>query len=108
MKNDDELIMQPLRDMQYPREVDVSDHVMAIVRQMPTPRRQTAWLRWGRYAAAAAALVIGISVVATIFQNRNYNEPQICDMMASVYDSEYDFSDEYVSVDFDFFDYFAQ
>lgn len=80
--------MQQLQSLRYPGTVDVTDTVMAKVRTMPllTPyqlRRQ----RFQRVATAVAACaVLAVAINITLLFTHNYNEAQISDVIASVYD----------------------
>ncbi|MBR1792493.1 MAG: hypothetical protein IJ764_02500 [Bacteroidales bacterium] len=84
MKYDDDIMMQQLRQMQYPHAVNLVEGVMSQVRlSLPRP---SVWHRWGRYVAAVAAcVVVALSINVLIFFTKDYNEPQLTSMLASVY-----------------------
>lgn len=85
--------MQQLQSLSYPGTIDVTDTVMAKVRTMPllTPyqlRRQ----RFQRLVTAVAACaVFAVALNVTILFTRSYNEAQISDVIASVYNYNADY-----------------
>lgn len=86
--------MQQLHDLRYTRPIDVTDAVMERVRTMPllTPyslRRQQ-MQRWATAVAACAVFAVALNI--TILFTRTYNEAQISDVMASVYDYQEDYT----------------
>ena len=87
--------MQQLQSLRYPGTIDVTDAVMAKVRTMPllTPyqlRRQ----RFQRVVTAVAACaVFAVALNVTILFTRSYNEAQISDVIASVYNYNADYED---------------
>ena len=89
---DDEL-MQLMRSMQYTEDIDVTAAVMEQVRKRPflapqTQRRQ----RFQRFSTAVAACaVLAVALNVTILFTRNYNEAQIGDVIASVYNYHADY-----------------
>lgn len=81
--------LDELKRLNYPREVDVVEPVMAEVRKRPylMPRRRHVWVRRLTLSAAAVAAVAIFAVPALI--NRSYDEDGIGEMIASVQDYSY-------------------
>lgn len=105
MKYDDKTILQQIRMMEYPGKADIVDAVMDKVRRQASGKKpRTIMLR--RYSIAAAACVAVALVVSTlIYQTKDYNDPQICDMFASAYGShQYDIA-SFDDSDLAYFDY---
>lgn len=108
MKYDDDLLLRQLRQMQYPGTVDVVDSVMSRVRFLQP--RQSAWHRWGRYVAGAAAcILLLVSVNVFTFFMKDYNDPQIGSMLASVYSYDsYEFQSIEGYADMDYWSYYGE
>ena len=86
-------ILQQLRDMRYPGTIDVVDPVMQQVRNKPllTPKHNTPQ-RIRRYSTAVAAcLILAIGINVTLLFTRNYDEAQISNMIADVYNYHADY-----------------
>lgn len=89
----DDDLMQMIRSLQYPDNIDVTDAVMAQVRKTPLlllekQRRQ----RFHRFASAVAACaVLAVAFNVTMLYTRNYNEAQIGNVIASVYNYHADY-----------------
>ncbi len=88
-------ILQQLRDMRYPATIDVVAPVMEQVRNKPllTPKTNAPhrFRRITSAVAACIALAIGINV-ALLF-TRDYDEGQISNMIAEVYNYQADYAD---------------
>ena len=98
----EDLLLQQLRELRYPADIDVVDSVMEQVRNKPlmvVPRRRKLFYRVATGVAAAAVLAVAINV--TLLFTRDYNEQQISSMMAEVYDYSDDYSSSYAA-DYDF------
>lgn len=84
-------LIQQMRDMRYPGQVDVADAVMAQVASRPLlalqhPQRR----RWIAYAAAACALLaVGISVA--LRSSQQFDSSSISGCLAEVYDYHTDY-----------------
>ena len=87
-------ILKQLRDMRYPATIDVVAPVMEQVRNKPllTPQR-TAPRRIRRISAAvAASLVLAVGVNVTLLFTHDYDEVQIGNMIADVYNYHADYA----------------
>ncbi len=74
-----------IHQMQCPYEFDVIEDVMSQIYHLP--KRVSLWHRWGRYAAAVAAvLVVGAGVWLYVGNNNSFNELQISSSCAMLYD----------------------
>lgn len=86
-------ILQQLRDMRYPRDIDVTDAVMdrvAKTRVISPAKNKTVTLpRIVAACAACALLVVSVNVARLFF--RDYNEQSIGCMIAEVYDYHADY-----------------
>lgn len=85
--------MQQLRNLSYTEPIDVTDAVMARISSMPllsphTLRRQRLQ-RWSTAVAACAIIAVAINI--TLLFTHNYNETQISNVIASVYDYNLDY-----------------
>lgn len=91
---EDEL-MQQLRSLRYTAPIDITDAVMARVSKMPllTPymQRRQRMQRW--VSAVAACAVFAVALNITILFTRTYNESQISDVIASVYNYNADYEE---------------
>ena len=95
---DDDLLQQ-LRALRYPNDIDVVDAVMDKVRKTPllvSDYRQTAAIppkyTFRRIAVAVAACaVIAVAINVVNLYTRSYNEAQISDVIASVYNYQADY-----------------
>ena len=89
----DEELTQLIRSINYPDDIDVTAAVMEQVRKTPIlapvkQRRQ----RFQRFATAVAACaVLAVAFNVTMLYTRNYNEAQIGDVIASVYNYHADY-----------------
>lgn len=86
-------ILQQLRDMRYPGTIDVVAPVMQQVRNKPllTPQHNTPQ-RIKRFSTAVAAcLILAIGINVTLLYTRNYDEAQISNMIAEVYNYHADY-----------------
>ncbi len=89
----DDPTLQQLRALRYTEPIDVTDAVMARISTMPllsphTLRRQRLQ-RWTTAVAACAVIAVAINI--TLLFTRNYNETQISNVIASVYDYNLDY-----------------
>lgn len=98
MKHDDNILLQQatdaIRDISCPKQVDVTDAVMARLQhtQLLAPRQsRSLWLRGS--IAAAACLLLGIGINLTILFTRSYDESSISNMISELNT----FNDEYIS-----------
>lgn len=84
-----EQLLQELAGVEYPRQVDVVDAVMAEVRKRPylMPKRRNVVLRRVGLSVAAAA-VAAIIAVPALMPKAGSNEP-MGDMLASVQSYDY-------------------
>ena len=92
MTNDDKLLEQ-ISQIAYPHKVDLTARVMQRIEQQPL--HISFWALYGKRIAIAAAASVALAVAVNffVFANRDYNEPQLCNMIASVYDySDYNTS----------------
>ena len=80
-------IIQTLRTMRYPIDIDVVDAVMQQVRNKPLmvsqPRHNKGLRRFSIAAAACLLLAVGTNI--TLLYTRDYDEAQISNMIADVY-----------------------
>ena len=78
--------LEQLAHLQCPRQVDVTDRVMAQVMQRPylQPRRHSLWKPVSIMAAAAVALVLVVNVVS--LYGRSYDEASMGMTLAQVND----------------------
>lgn len=86
-------ILQQLRDMRYPATIDVVAPVMQQVRNKPllTPQHNTPQ-RIKRFSTAVAAcLVFAVGINLALLFTRNYDEVQISNMIADVYNYHADY-----------------
>lgn len=98
----EDIFLQQLRDMRYPGDIDVVNAVMEQVRNKPLlftqPKQAGRFRKILAGAAACAALAVAANVAH--LYTRDYNEAQIGDMMAEVYDYHAD----YGSITADYYD----
>lgn len=97
---DDDLLQQ-LRALHYPNDIDVVDAVMDKVRKTPLLvsdyRKTTANLYKNTFrriavaVAVAACAVIAVAINVVNLYTRSYNEAQISDVIASVYNYQADY-----------------
>ena len=88
-------LLEQLKQKNYQGDTDIVSSVMQRIDKLPRPI--PVWQQWGRRIAisAAAAVALAVSVNLVLFFNKDYNEPQLCDMFASVYDfNAYDTADD--------------
>ena len=89
----DDEVLQMIRNMNYPADIDVTDAVMAQVRKtpllMPEKQRRQRFQRVATAVAACAVLAVAFNI--TMLYTRNYNEAQIGNFIASVYDYHADY-----------------
>lgn len=86
-------ILQQLRDMRYPGTIDVVAPVMQQVRNKPLLTPQFNKLqRIKRFSTAVAAcLILAVGINVTLLFTRNYDEAQISNMIAEVYNYHADY-----------------
>ncbi len=95
---DDDLLQQ-LRALHYPNDIDVVDAVMYKVRKTPllvSDYRQTTANPYKNTfrriaVAVAACAVIAVAINVVNLYTRSYNEAQISDVIASVYNYQADY-----------------
>jgi len=92
----DDILIQQLRELNYPGKVDVAAAVMAEVRKRPLLVATPAKHKWGfkkisAVVAACAVLAVGFHFV--YINTRDYNEMQLADDIATVYDFHADYAD---------------
>lgn len=80
-------ILQQLRDMRYPATIDVVAPVMEQVRNKPLLTSQTHTTHRVRRitTAVAASLALAIGINVALLFTRDYDEAQISNMIAEVY-----------------------
>ncbi|MBQ0016898.1 MAG: hypothetical protein KBT04_07945 [Bacteroidales bacterium] len=96
MEQNDDLLMQSVRELQCPKLVDVTQSVMDYVREHPLPHQHKNILtnsffapnrKWVGYVAAVAACVLlFLSVNVVMLFTKDYNEERLGDLFVSVYD----------------------
>lgn len=86
-------LLEQLRVMRYPYTVDVVDQVMEQVRNKPLlVLRQKSKSIFHRIAVAVAAVaILAVGINVTLLFTKDYNEDQIGNMIASVYDYHTDY-----------------
>ena len=86
-------ILQQLRDMRYPHDIDVADAVMARLSKSPIlAPAKTKTVCFQRVAAAVAACaVLAVSVNVALLFFHDYNEQSIGSMISEVYDYHADY-----------------
>ncbi len=90
----DDLLIQQLREINYPGQVDVTDAVMQQVRQRPilAPSRKT--VRWKQISwGIAACVVLFVAINITTLFTKEYNVSQIGNSIVELYD----YQDQYGS-----------
>lgn len=93
-------IIQQLRDMRYPHDIDVTDAVMAQVSKTPLlvakpePRFKVSHL----VATVAACVAIVLTINITALYTHDYNEQSIGNMIAEVYNYHADYGELTASV----------
>ena len=87
MKYTDDQILNDLRQINYPDDINIVDPVMQRLQFVPAHR--SAWNRWGRHVAAAC-LLLGLSVGIYHFLTPSHNDKQINEMFASAYNMNLD------------------
>ena len=108
MKNNDDKLSAQIRQIQYPGKIDL---VSSVMESLPNDRVRPNWWKMHERliitaAAASVALLLSVNVIFAL--TKSYNEPQICDMMAEVYDdSMYGTSepDNYFDMELAYLDY---
>lgn len=92
----EDTLIQQMRDMRYPGQVDVVDAVMAQVSNRPilspVALRAQRWHRAAMAAAACALLAVGINM--TVMQTRHFDVKSISGCLAEVYDYHSDYTYE--------------
>lgn len=86
----DDYLLQQMRDMRYPAQVDVVDGVMSQVASRPIMVRRPV-PRWRSIAIAAAAcalLAVGVNMV--LLQTRQFDTRSISGCLTEVYDYHLD------------------
>lgn len=79
--------LKQMAGLQYPRQVDVVDRVMAEVSQHPYLQPVKRVVQWGRVSAIAAAAVVALLAVnVAVFQLRDYDEVGIGSAMLTLND----------------------
>lgn len=87
----DDILIQQLREINYPGQVDVTDRVMQQIAQRPllVPAPAHRWKRISIVAAACAALFVAVNFA--LIYTRDYNVSQIGSCLAEVYDYHADY-----------------
>ena len=81
-----DLLLAQLRDMHYPKKVDVADRVMDAIEQQPNTHKVRKLHQWYRYTAAVAACVAALFAInLTLLYTRSYDETQINNLLTDVY-----------------------
>lgn len=88
-------ILQQLRDMRYPATIDVVAPVMEQVRNKPllVPQQSSQQRKRRITTAVAACFLFAIGVNVTLLFTRDYDEVQISDMIADVYNYHANYAD---------------
>ena len=91
--NDTDLLQQ-LCDMRYPTSIDVVAPVMEQVRNKPLLVPTHRKVNFRRITSAVAAcLILAVGTNITLLYTRNYDESQISNMIAEVYNYHADYAD---------------
>ncbi len=85
----DDRLIQELRELRYPGQVDVTEAVMAEVRQRPLlvaqpTQRRWYWKKISVAVAACVAVAVGLGVMSLFTQS--FDEQQMASDIATVYD----------------------
>lgn len=95
---DDNLILQQLREINYPGHVDVTDAVMRQVANTPLTPTLRPHYRWRNISiGVAACAVLFVAINITRLFTHNYNEAQICSNLFEIYDYHADYGTDQAS-----------
>lgn len=81
-------LIEDVKKRRYTNDVDIVDSVMKRIELLPQPQplpNRNLWVRRIAYSAAAA-IALAVAVNVFLYFNKDYKEPQLCSMIASVYD----------------------
>lgn len=87
-------LQSELQHTHLPIQVDVVDSVMSRIEFQPAQIRTKRHLTWA--ASAAACLLFGLAISIPMLRSHDANSnPEICDLFAEVYNSNYSYDDDY-------------
>lgn len=97
----EELIIEQLRELRYPGTIDVTSAVMDQVRNKPLLVRTSAPSKARRITISiAACLICAIGINVALLFLRSYDNVQIGNAIAEVYDFNADYAASNSSIDF--------